>query len=492
MNISSQNTSAIVWFRQNLRLEDNPLIQKAISSHASVMFVFIGDEDGEEDWALGGASKWWLHHSLKSLQQHLKNRQSSLHVFKGDSQQVLKTLVRQWQVTTVYCDQRIEPYALKQEQAVAQALQKEGVCFESLNISYLVNPTEVLNGEKKPYRVFTPFYKACMQRPFNTRLPDSVSDRLPNIFPPSPLYDAPIQSDCDTLASCSIDDLSLLPTRDWSDGFLSYWQPGELGAKSLLQNFMKNTAHQYEDTRDFPSIKGVSRLSPHLHFGEISPHSIVRQLSHLPEAAPYIRQLYWREFSFYQLSHSLDITREPFRKEFMDFPWRDKAEYEEDLTLWKKGMTGYPLVDAGMRELWATGWMHNRVRMVVASFLTKHLLIPWQEGARWFWDTLLDADLANNTMGWQWVAGCGVDAAPYFRVFNPILQSKKFDEKGDYIRQWVPELAHVESKYIHEPWLLGGLLMPDYPEPVIPHSDGRARALQALEEMKAKGRGQST
>jgi deoxyribodipyrimidine photo-lyase len=348
----------------------------------------------------------------------------------------------------------------------------------------LYEPGEILNSSGKPFQVFTPFWNACCSGP-EPAAPLLRPKRLaaPGGWP----------------RSLALDELDLEPKVDWASGIRAAWTPGEKGAHDLLRRFVRESLLDYSDQRDRPYVPGTSRLSPHLRFGEISPRQIwhgvygglnsKRTRTSMKAVEPFLRQLGWREFSYHLLHHLPHTTDEPLRSDFAAFPWRTD---EAALKAWQRGQTGYPLVDAGMRELWATGWMHNRVRMVVASFLVKDLLIPWQEGARWFWDTLVDADLANNTMGWQWTAGCGADAAPYFRVFNPVGQGERFDAKGDYVRRWVPELAKLPPAWIHRPWEApaavlaeaGIVLGKTYPKRIVVHAEARERALAAVATLK--------
>ncbi len=333
-------------------------------------------------------------------------------------------------------------------------MQKDGVTVESFNGSLLFEPWEIETGSGGPYKVFTPFWKACLARGSSTQ--PGVDPRRSGLQPPRSWP-----------RSQSLDDLQLEPKLGWADGFHETWQPGEAGARTQLKRFLKEAVADYPDERDRPDRAGTSRLSPHLHFGEISPAQIRAAAARCPSGrgvGAFVRQVGWREFAHHLLYHFPHTASEPLRPEFAKFPWQpDPAQ----LKAWQRGRTGYALVDAGMRELWATGWMHNRVRMIVASFLVKDLMIPWQEGARWFWDTLVDADLANNTLGWQWTAGCGADAAPFFRVFNPASQAAKFDPDGDYVGQWIPE--HDTA---------------DYPAPIVDHARARDRALDAYQQIK--------
>ncbi|MXZ13169.1 MAG: deoxyribodipyrimidine photo-lyase [Candidatus Dadabacteria bacterium] len=471
----------IHWFRKDLRLTDNPALSSAAESGHPVLPVYIFESGDSDPWAPGGASKWWLHHSLKALDQSLETLGNRLILRRGRPQEVLLELVTETGATAVYCNSLTEPHVIKVDSELERILNKLGTGFRALDGILLFPPESITTKNGKPYKVFTPFYKACLKKlPLPNPLP--TLRRLPRVK-------QPIRSD-------SLKEWKLLPTKsDWSSGWLDMWTPGESGALARLDSFLEQQVAGYGTLRNRPDILGTSKLSPHFHFGEISPLLCChRALSHVnPEAEndfkSFFRQIVWREFSHHLLYHCPKFPEKPFQAEFKRFAWvRD----EEALRRWQSGLTGYPIVDAGMRELWATGWMHNRVRMIVASFLVKHLLIPWQDGAKWFWDTLVDADLANNSVSWQWVAGCGVDAAPFFRIFNPILQGQKFDPDGTYVRRWVPELANLQNKHIHEPWAApkkilensGVSLGNSYPYPIVDHLAARNRALEVFRQIR--------
>lgn len=472
----------IHWFRNDLRLLDNPALAEAAKSTQPVVAVYILEDLDSGLWAPGGASRWWLHHSLFALNKSLKARGNRLILRRGRPKDVLENLVTETGATAVHVTRLTEPHAIKAESEAKDILNGLGVRLEVFDGNLLFPPGSVMTSKGDPFKVFTPFYKTCLQR-FPLQKPLPVPAQLP-----SPRKH--VRSD-------SLDEWKLLPRKpDWSSGWLDLWTPGESGALNSLDSFLENSAKEYRIRRDRPDVKGTSRLSPHFHFGEVSPrtcwhHSLMRARPRSQDdLEPFFRQLVWREFSHHLLYHWPKFPEEPFRPEFKRFPWvRD----EEALRRWQQGLTGYPIVDAGMRELWATGWMHNRVRMIVASFLVKHLLIPWQDGAAWFWDTLVDADLANNSVSWQWIAGCGVDAAPFFRIFNPILQGQKFDPDGTYVRCWVPELENLPNKYIHEPWATPEHILEDsglslgntYPFPIVAHMNARNRALTAFKQLRS-------
>lgn len=452
----------IVWFRRDLRVSDNQNLIAAADCGQPIIPIYIIDEMDE-----GEARRWWLHNSLQALDAALRDDGGYIVVREGNAVEVLKSLIDETGADAVFLTARYEPRAVEQENQLRDV---DGV---SVNVvrDYLLNePGNVVTDSGSPYKVFTPFYKSAASRPDPGSPCPAPSDI--DFHRPQPV------SDDDALKA-------LLPKLDWADGFTGIWTPGEDGALTRLDE-AKDKVRDYDGERDRPARDGTSRLSPHLHFGEVSVRQVYHALKPEPKSEPIIRQLYWRDFSYHLLAEHPHLPEKPLRSEFDNFPW---VEDDENLRRWQKGQTGYPIVDAGMRQLWQSGWMHNRVRMIVASFLVKHLLIPWQHGAEWFLDTLLDADLANNSAGWQWVAGCGTDAAPYFRVFNPILQGEKFDPDGDYVRRWVPELENMPKKFIHEPWKAGdevqrdcGITIgEDYPAPIVEHKAARQRALDAYQ-----------
>lgn len=460
----------IIWFRQDLRLSDNPALAAAIDRGGPVVALYILEDDSQDGWPIGGAGRWWLHQSLLALSQKLKQRGSDLVLRRGAALEILDEVVDATIAGAVYWNRCYEPASIARDREIKSRLRERDLDVRSFNASLLAEPWEIETKTGSPYRVFTPFWKS-LSKSVPVGKPLTAPSRLP-------ATQLPLHSD-------ALDDWSLEPTKpDWAGGLRESWQPGEDGARDRLETFINDGLAHYAKGRDIPSQDFTSRLSPHLHWGEISPRQIWSALEHSSDSLGNIEKLKselgWREFSYHLLYHFPKLPQENLRSEFDAFPWEPD---EDKLTAWQKGQTGYPIVDAGMRQLWRTGWMHNRVRMIAASFLVKHLLQPWQAGAEWFWDTLVDADLANNSASWQWVAGCGADAAPYFRIFNPVLQGERFDPDGLYVKHWVPELADIEAKKVHKPWTLD-IPPKGYPAPVIELSEGRNRALKAYETMK--------
>ncbi len=475
----TERPPTILWFRQDLRLSDHPAFRAACSDDGRVLPVFILDED--DPWAPGGASRWWLHHSLAALAKAITSAGGKLLFFQGKTLDVLRGLCEETGATRVCCSRRYEPWHSEQEQTLHRELEAQDVSFKRYPGTLLHEPGSVLTNEDKPYRVFSPFWRACLKR---------------DVAPPQST------PDCRWFAheaGLEIDELGLLPQDpNWAEAWDERWTPGEDGARQRLEDFLDDTVAGYAGNRDKPGVGGTSRLSPHIHFGELSPRQIWAQSQArlaaegklTKDIEKFQAELGWRDFSYQLLHFFPDITEKPFNKRFSAFPWADSPD---ELKAWQKGMTGYPIVDAGMRELWQTGHMHNRVRMIVASFLCKHLRIHWHHGANWFWDTLVDADLASNSCSWQWVAGSGADAAPYFRIFNPMTQGEKFDKAGDYVRRWVPEIKALPDKHLHTPWEApekvlsdaGVKLGSDYPLPMVDHREARQAALDAYEAVKS-------
>jgi len=444
--------------------------------------VFIHAPAEESPWSPGGASRWWLHQSLAAFDQSLRELGSKLVIRSGNSRQALSALVKETGATAVYWNRRYEPAVTARDAAIKSALREMGLEVESFNGALLHEPWTIQNQSGKPFQVFTPFWKHCLSKSDpSTPLPAPKQIFAPAKWP----------------KSRALPDLELEPRIKWAEGIRAAWQPGELGASKQLRSFLKESFADYPALRNRPDTPGTSRLSPHLHFGELSPRQIwhaVRQSAERKgqvdwRSSQFLAEIGWREFAHHLLHHFPHTPTEPLRSDFKQFLWRRDGVF---LKTWQKGQTGYPIVDAGMRELWTTGWMHNRVRMIVASFLVKDLLISWREGAAWFWDTLVDADLAQNTLGWQWTAGCGADAAPYFRVFNPVSQGAKFDPHGHYVRKWCPELNKLPDAWIHQPDKAAAEILAkadltlgkQYPEPIVNHAIAREVALEAFAKLK--------
>ncbi len=463
----------ILWFRHDLRLSDNPALIEAMARGA-VVPLYIHED------AAGGAraADWWLHQGLEDLGRSLREFGATLVLRCGEPLAVLRALVAETGADTVCWNRCYDPSAITRDKTIKQALQEDGIVVSSHNASLLFEPWRIKTGADAPYKVFTPFSKACLKAP----------------TPPAPLAAPQRISAVAEVASEALGDWGLCPVRpDWAGGLRETWPVGEAAGQERLHDFLTTTLRGYREGRDRPDREATSRLSPYLRGGQIGPRQVWHATQHVmvvrPEVASdaevFLRELLWREFSYHLLFHFPDLSHKPLNARFGDVAWRQDSEA---LRAWQRGLTGYPIVDAGMRQLWRTGWMHNRVRMVAASFLVKDLLLPWQEGAAWFMDTLVDADPASNAASWQWVAGCGADAAPFFRIFNPVLQGKKFDPLGDYVRFYVPELARLGPEWIHEPWkapaaalaAAGVVLGQNYPRPIVDHGAARVRALAAL------------
>lgn len=476
--------ATLLWIRRDFRFHDNSALAAAIENGAPLVPVFIWDPELFGLFTPGAASRWWLQAALRDFTSAWQERGGNLVIRQGESIQVLRSLIRETGANRVYWNRCYEPVLDDADQRVRQALLGDRIGVGAFNSSLLVEPSVPKTGSGNPYQVFTPFWKSTGKVSPNSPVTPNLAElRFPRKFPPGE----------------SLEELHHLSPHPWHDKLKRYWIPGEKEGRQRLTQFVRGPIESYAEDRDRPDRDGTSRLSPYLHWGHIGPRQILAAVhsSHDPLGfgpATFIKEIYWREFAFHVLHHFPDTPRKPLRKEFESFPWQTSPG---DLRRWQKGETGYPVVDAGMRQLWETGWMHNRVRMITASFLVKHLLLNWQEGANWFWDTLVDADLANNTLGWQWTAGCGADAAPYFRIFNPLLQAKKFDPKGNYVRRWVPEIAGLPDNHVHSPWTApppiltkaGVELDANYPRPLIDVQNGRQRALEAFARFKAYGAG---
>ncbi|MEW6516201.1 MAG: deoxyribodipyrimidine photo-lyase [candidate division FCPU426 bacterium] len=474
--------TTLVWFRRDLRLDDQPALRAAAETGAPVIPVFIWPLAERAGWTAGAAGQWWLHHSLLSLQAGLRQRGSRLVLRQGEPLPALLALGRKTGARRVHWTRSPDPLAAQAEAETAAALRARGWRVEIFPPHVLFPAETIRTAFGNPVRVFSAYWKQCLAQPFpSSPLPAPGKWRSPSRWP----------------ASDRLEKFELLPRPDWAGGLRQAWEPGEAAALRALRRFLRAGLEGYGQARDWPGVDGTSRLSPHLAWGELSVRRAWEAVHSRPKsrgAAAFLRQLGWREFAHYLLWHFPQTPEQPLRESFVSFPWVSQPGH---LRAWQQGLTGYPFVDAGQRELRATGWMHNRARMVAASFLTKHLLIPWQAGARWFWEELVDADLANNTLGWQWVAGCGADAAPYFRVFNPSRQGERFDPLGAYVRRWVPELKRLPDRWLHRPWEAPARVLSDakvrlgreYPLPLIPHAAGRARALAAYQRLRSRKRG---
>lgn len=458
----------IVWHELDLRLEDHEALYKASQEGEYVIPLFIYSAE-KTKWSDGAASKWWLHHSLTSLSHAYKEIGGKLILKKGDPFKVLQGLIKTHPIKAVYYLERFEKEKYERDQLIKRKL---SVPMQGFNGNYLICPRELLNKSKKPYCVYTPFYRTALKE----------------IDLHKKLFSKPRKIQTPKIPSDSLDTWKLLPKKPWYEKLEKYWEPGRLGAKKQIKVFQAHIA-KYATQRDIPAIEGTSRLSPHLHFGEISPREVLVALGARGHGATqFVKEIIWREFANYFLFHFPTVSDSNWKKEFNQFPWKHS---KVKLEAWQKGQTGYPIIDAGMRQLWQTGWMHNRVRMIVASFLIKDLMIHWKEGASWFWDTLVDADLASNSMNWQWVAGSGPDASPFFRIFNPTVQGKKFDPEGEYVKKYVPELKKLPSKWVHTPWLApedvlksaGIVIGENYPSPIVDHDIEKKKALSFYQKL---------
>ncbi|MEN7343394.1 MAG: deoxyribodipyrimidine photo-lyase [Pseudomonadota bacterium] len=477
--MSKTHDIAIVWFRRDLRLADNPALQAALDAADSIIPLYIDDRESDDSWRQGEASDWWLHHSLASLTDALLNVGATLTIRQGDALDTLRQLINTTGATAVFWNRLYEPFAIARDKAVKQVLKNDGIAAESLNGSLLIEPWEITTKTETPYRVFTPYWREAQKRL-------SLGSALP----------APSEIKCPAgIDSLPLDHLDLLPTIRWDTGIAAAWTPGEAAAREKAFAFVDEPVRHYDERRDLPGVAGTSSLSPHLHFGEISSREVFLAVQDTHDkddegSRIFLTELGWREFSHHIMFHYPHTTDAPMNEKYSKFPWADNVDAK--VHAWQRGRTGIPIVDAGMRQLWQTGWMHNRVRMIVASFLVKNIRAHWLHGARWFWDTLVDADLPANSMGWQWSAGSGADAAPYFRIFNPVSQGEKFDKNGDYVRHYVPELARLPDKFLHKPWQLPDMLAQqldfkigdDYPEPIVDLAESRKAALDAFQRLK--------
>ncbi|WP_434052180.1 MAG: deoxyribodipyrimidine photo-lyase [Roseibium sp.] len=471
----------LVWFRQDLRTADNPALFEA-AKNGAVLPVFVLEDAAQtgETHPLGGASRWWLHHSLENLARDLPG----LIVCRGDARLVIPQIARETGVRSVYWNRCYEPHAIERDMEIKALLKDDGFEVQSFKASLLFEPWELTNKTGGSFKVYSPFWKTAQQRQVGAPLPAPHNMTF-----------------VDSAHGDALENLELLPAKpNWAAGWERLWQPGEAGAAARLTAFLADGLEGYGELRNRPDLPNVSRLSPHLHFGDISPRQIWHETwkaidadeGYRKDGLKFLSEIAWREFSYHLLYHFPDLPQANWRPAFDAYPWRESPA---DLERWQKGQTGYPIVDAGMRELWHTGYMHNRVRMIVASFLVKHLRLHWHHGEEWFRDTLLDADLANNSASWQWVTGSGADAAPYFRIFNPITQGRKFDPDGTYVKTWVPELKELDTNYLFEPFSApkseleraGIVLGKDYPAPIVEHAAARQAALDGYEAVKLSG-----
>lgn len=483
MSKKDSKKRCLVWMRKDLRTQDHAALQSAISAGYEILPVFIWNP-AEHKWSDGAASQWWLHHALTDLSEQFDDKGGTLLIKRGEEEmiEVLQVLIKEYEIDVVYWGRRYEPEIIKRDTKIKSRLSDGGIEVKSFNTHLLLEPHTVENKSGGFYKVFTPYWKECVTRDI---------DPVTTMVWKDAEFIKVTKKD-----NTEIEELNLLPEIEWDGGFYDFWKPTRRHGLKRLREMVDGKAMDYQEARDIPAEDGTSRLSPWLQWGQVSAREIYHAFDEIPGNAKqkevkegYLRQLFWREFSYHLLYHEPHTAEKPMRPEYERFNWEPNKKY---LKAWQEGKTGYPIVDAGMRQLWQTGWMHNRVRMIVGSFLVKHLLQDWREGTSWFWDTLVDADLANNSMGWQWIGGCGADASPYFRVFNPILQGKKFDPDGEYVKKYIPELADVDPKVIHELWeapeedlkKAGVTLGKGYPEPIISHKKGRERALAAYSEFK--------
>jgi deoxyribodipyrimidine photo-lyase len=477
---------AIVWFRQDLRLQDNSALAAALDRGGPVIPLYVLDDAGDGRWPTGAAARWWLHHSLASLEASLCERGSRLILARGDSATVLRECAKRTGAGAVFWNRRYEPAAVVRDAKIKTEFSHAGLEASSFNGALLNEPDAIANKQGRPFQIFSPYWRHCLA--LTVASPLRLGRRelpTPKTWP----------------RSLDLRELELLSRAGWAAGFGKTWRPGEAGATQRLRRFTSRAMSAYAADRNRPDGDGTSMLSPWLHFGEVSPRQVWAVVKASSEdtgvfppdngARVFLSEIGWREFAHHLLFHFPRTSEQPLREKFARFAWADDAGGAK-LRAWQRGQTGYPIVDAGMRQLWHTGWMHNRVRMIVASFLVKHLRLSWTHGAAWFWDTLVDADLGNNTLGWQWSAGCGADAAPYFRIFAPVLQGRKFDPTGDYVKRWVPELARLDAPHIHAPWEAPDAVLAtasvrlgkNYPRPIVDHATARAAALAAFKQLR--------
>ncbi len=486
------NAPIILWFRNDLRLGDHRALTAAVNTGAQIILLYVLDDETPAptpaptpaEWKMGGASRWWLHHSLAALANDIAKKGNKLILRRGPAREIVPKVAAECGAGAVYFSRHYEPSSVALEADLKALLEERGITCKRFSGALLREPEDIRTKAGDVFKVYTPFWRALSSE-FTVGKPVAAPAA---IAPPAQLPKS------DSLAS-----LELLPRKlDWPEGLAAEWSPGEAGANARLDAFLEGAMKDYADARNRPDLPGTSRLSPHLHFGEITPALCWYRSGQAAARTPgsdkghetFLKEIVWREFAHTLLFYWPNLPEVPFRPEYLAFPWLENASH---LKAWQRGQTGYPIVDAGMRELWRTGYMHNRVRMITASFLIKDLLVPWQRGEAWFWDTLVDADLANNAAGWQWVAGCGADAAPYFRIFNPVTQGEKFDPNGDYVRTWVPEISKLPTEHIHAPWdapedvraASGVVLGKSYPRPIVDHAAARARALAAFGLVKS-------
>ncbi|WP_159802541.1 cryptochrome/photolyase family protein [Arthrobacter zhaoguopingii] len=457
----------LVWLRDDLRLADNPALHEAASRGGEVVVVYILDEETPGIRPLGGASRWWLHHSLTALAESLESVGVPLVLRRGPAGTVLPALIGETGAEAVLWNRRYGLAERELDASLKAECTASGLLAESFQANLLFEPWQVRTGAGEPFRVFSPFWRACLREP-EPRQPLPAPERLTG---------PAVRSD-------ALGEWGLLPTPDWAQGLRETWVPGEAGATARLADFFDSLVEGYATNRDLPAVDGTSRLSPYLRHGEISPFTVwhaaqARRSGPLAEdIRSYLSEIGWREFCWQLLYFNPELATVNYRPEFNAFAW--ESDTGAELNAWQRGRTGYPMIDAGMRQMWQIGWMHNRVRMATGSFLIKNLMIDWRVGEQFFWDALVDADAASNAANWQWVAGSGADASPYFRIFNPVTQAKKFDPDGGYVLRYVPELADAEN--LHEPWKGAA---PGYPAPVVDLAESRQRALAAFKALGA-------